>query len=105
MQSPAENLKNASYGAVWVCGIPVRPHRMGVSTGVKTGVFKITRIFEIGGKIRVKFLYLHATARQVNLSAVDSRNIFQKEMELIKQLIQGTGRMCSLNMLPRDLGL
>ena len=54
MQSPAENLKNASYGAVWVCGIPVRPHRVGVSTGVKTGVFKITRIFEIGGKIMSK---------------------------------------------------
>ena len=54
MQSPAERLKNASYGAVWVCGIPVRPHRVGVSTGVKTGVFKITRIFEIGGKIMSK---------------------------------------------------
>ena len=54
MKSPAENLKNASYGAVWVCGIPVRPHRVGVSTGVKTGVFKITRIFEIGGKIMSK---------------------------------------------------
>ena len=50
VQSPAENLKNASTGAVWVCGIPVRPHRVGVSSGVKTGVFKITRIFEIGGK-------------------------------------------------------
>ncbi len=33
-----------------MCGIPVRPHRVGVSAGVKTGVFKITRIFEIGGK-------------------------------------------------------
>ena len=54
MQSPAERLENASTGAVWVCGIPVRPHRVGVSTGVKTGVFKITRIFEIGGKIMSK---------------------------------------------------
>ena len=50
MRSPAENLKNASTGAGWVCGIPVRPHRVGVSAGVKTGVFEITRIFEIGGK-------------------------------------------------------
>ena len=51
VRSPAENLKNASCGAVWVCGILVRPHRVGGSAGVKTGVFKITRIFEIGGKI------------------------------------------------------